>query len=195
MEISLIFLFAAGALGSLAKDILEDNSIKLPKKIDSDFSLGFLGGMIVGGITGYLVDGSLKTAFMAGYAGTGIAGALIAKKNAVSTPANGTTEAVIRKIAQEEGVDPDLAVRVAKCESGLNWKAENVNKDGSRDRGLFQINEKWHPEVSDEMAFNPITATQFFCKAFKGGNIGWWNQTKSCWEKGLDKASEFAKIK
>lgn len=37
--------------------------------------------------------------------------------------------------------DPNTAVAIADCESGLNPKAYNPrNKDGSVDRGLFQLN-------------------------------------------------------
>lgn len=183
MDYSLIFLFLAGAFGALAKDIVEDNAIKLPKKVNGDFSLGFIGGMVVGGVTGYLVDGNLTTAFLAGYAGTAVIENLLLAKNSQTIPLSGLNEAIIRKVANEECVNPDLAVRVAKCESNLNHKALNTNKDGSQDRGLYQINNKYHPEISDEEAFNPIFATKFFCKAFKGGNLSWWDATRKCWEK------------
>lgn len=183
MEISLLLLFFAGAAGALVKDIVQDNSLKLPKKINGEFSLGFLGGVITGGMAGYFIDGNPSTAFLAGYTGTAVIENLLLKKNEINVPNNEITEALIRKIAKEEGVDPDLAVRVAKCESNLDYKAININTDGSRDRGLYQINSKWHPGVSDEDAFNPITATHFFCKAFKNGNLSWWNATRKCWEK------------
>lgn len=183
MEISLIILFVAGAAGALAKDIIQDNSLKLPKRIDGELSLGFLGGLITGGMVGYLVDGNPVTAFLAGYAGTAMIGNLLLKKNEETYSGDGTTEALIRRIAKDAGVDPDLAVRVAECESGLDSKAVHINPDGSKDRGLFQINDKWHPNVSDEAAFNPITATQFFCRAVKGGNLKWWDLSKKCWDK------------
>ena len=183
MDISILILFIAGALGSLTKDILEDNELKLPKKTNGNFSLGFLGGIITGGIAGYFIDGNPNTAFLAGYAGTGIIKNLMDKKEGQIPTGTKLNEAIIRKVADKEGVDPDLAVRVAKCESNLNEKAININADGSQDRGLFQINDKYHPEVSDEEAFNPIFATEFFCKAFKAGNLSWWNATKNCWKK------------
>lgn len=183
METSFIILFIAGACGALVKDILQDNRLKLPQKINGDFSLGFLGGMITGGVIGYFIDGNPSTAFLAGYTGTAVFENLLLKKNQTNEITKKITQEIIRKIAIQEGVDPDLAVRVAKCESNLDHKAVNINKDGSRDRGLFQINDKYHPEVSDEAAFNPITATQFFCKSVKAGHLDWWNATKTCWEK------------
>ena len=92
-------------------------------------------------------------------------------------------EEIIREEARKEGVDPDLAVRIAKCESGLDPKAVHINKDGSKDRGVFQWNDKYHPEVNDDYAFNPKLATREFCKAFKNGNLSWWNTSKNCWDK------------
>lgn len=92
-----------------------------------------------------------------------------------------TVEQIVRRVAKEEGVDPDLATRVAKCESGLNPGATNTNPQGSVDRGLFQINSRWHPECSDETALDAERSSRFFCKAFKEGHLSWWNATKKCW--------------
>ena len=171
-------LAVAGAIGALIKEILQDNKLKLPKIAAGECELGFLGSIIIGAFVGYAIDGGFLTAAMAGFAGFSVIENLISKKNETM---NGT-EMTIRAIARSENVDPDLAVRVAKCESGLNYKAENKNTDGSRDRGVFQINNKYHPEVTDEQAFDPVFSTQFFCKAFKAGNLSWWNATKTCWD-------------
>jgi len=183
MGLSLIILFLAGAAGSLSKDIVQDGRLKLPKKDGGELILGFLGGVITGGIVGCIVDHNPLTAFLAGYAGTSGIEALLAKTDEKKTPRRKINEQIIRKVAKEEQVDPDLAVRVATCESNLDDQAINTNEKGSQDRGLFQINDKYHPEVSDADAFNPITATTFFCKAFKEGHLSWWNATKSCWDK------------
>jgi hypothetical protein len=183
MEISIIFIFLAGAFGALAKDILKDNELEIPKFKDGKIALGFLGGAITGGIAGYLIDGSIETAFMAGFTGSAIFSSLLTGKKDEAVPIEKINEAIIRQIAKEECVDPDLAVRVATCESSLNHKAKNVNTGGSIDRGLYQINSKWHPEVTEAEAFDPIFSAHFFCKAFKDGNISWWEATKTCWDK------------
>jgi len=94
----------------------------------------------------------------------------------------GTVESRVRKVAGSMGVDPDLAISVARCESGLDPQAVGVNKDGSKDRGLFQWNNKWHPEVTNEIAFNIEKATEEFCKAVKQGKLGWWDSSKKCWK-------------
>lgn len=92
-----------------------------------------------------------------------------------------TVEEIIRKIAKQESVDPELAVRVARCESGLNPAAKNVNAPDSIDRGLFQWNNKYHPEITDVCAYDVECSTSAFCKAFKNGNLSWWEATKKCW--------------
>lgn len=53
------------------------------------------------------------------------------------------------------GGDPQTAAAVALAESGGDPAAVGRNQDGSRDRGLWQINSRWHPEVSDACAFDP----------------------------------------
>jgi len=78
---------------------------------------------------------------------------------------NETVEQTIRRIAKLNGVDPELAIRIAKCESSLNPNAININKTGSKDRGVFQWNDFWHPDITDKMAFDVETATKLFCDA------------------------------
>ena len=90
---------------------------------------------------------------------------------------------MIRRIAKEEKVDPELAYKVAKCESSLNPHARGINTTGSVDRGVFQWNDKYHPEVSDDCAFDVECATRAFCKAVNEGHLNWWNASKKCWEK------------
>lgn len=90
---------------------------------------------------------------------------------------------LIRRIAKEEGVDPELAYKVAKCESSLNLDARGINKTGSVDRGVFQWNDKYHPEISDDCAYDVECATRAFCKAVSEGHLSWWNASKTCWEK------------
>ncbi len=180
---NIVSVIICGALGALIKDILNDNKISLPKKIDDTLILGSLGGIITGAILGYLIDGSLITAFLAGYSGKNVIENLLTGKKTDNEVQTQSIEEIIKYTAQQENVDPDLAVRVAECESKLNPSAIYINQDGSRDRGIFQINDKYHPEVTDEQAFDPVFSTKFFCKAFKEGHLSWWNATKQCWSK------------
>jgi hypothetical protein len=179
---SLILLFLAGAAGALIKEILEDNCIKLPTVKEGIVNLGFIGGIIIGGFAGYAIDGSYLTAAMGGFSGTAVIQALVQKKTIEENSQSETIEEKIRRIAKDEMVDADLAVRVAKCESSLNTKAQNTDMDGSIDRGLYQINSKWHPEVTADQAYDADFSIRFFCKAFKAGNLSWWNASKTCWD-------------
>lgn len=194
-------LFVAGALGALVGDILKDNTIELPKVVSGQLVLGCLGSLILGGIAGYYIDGGLWTAFMGGFVGKSILANLIPssvddllkkkqeQENKDETEKenkpieNETIEQMITRIATKQGVDTKLAINVAKCESGLNPLAVNVNTTGSKDRGIYQWNDQYHPEITDEMAFNPEIATIKFCEAVKAGNISWWNASKKCWDK------------
>jgi len=63
-------LFAImGALGALVGDMLQDGYLELPKVQDKKFYPGFLGGLIVGAVVGYLADKTALTAFSFGYIG------------------------------------------------------------------------------------------------------------------------------
>jgi len=109
-------------------------------------------------------------------------------------------ELKIRLICKKEGLsekEADLVVAVARAESGLNPKAVNVKGNyppGSRDRGLFQWNDYWHPEISDECAFDIECATKAFIKAYKQGNLHWWRSSMKKWGKYLARLKEDKKI-
>jgi len=61
------------------------------------------------------------------------------------------------------------ALAVAYAESGFQTQPkDNVNGDGSRDRGLWQINNKWHSSLSDVDAYDPVKATQYAAKISSG---------------------------
>ena len=100
-----------------------------------------------------------------------------------------TTESItdiITRIALEEGVEPELAIAVAKCESSLNPKARLVNSPRSIDRGLYQINSFYHPNVTDAQADNPEFACRWFCKAVKDKKLKvFWTASSRCWGRGL----------
>lgn len=63
------------------------------------------------------------------------------------------------------------AVAVALAESSGKIRATHTNSDSSRsiDRGLWQINSKWHPEVSEADAFNPPAAAAAAYRISNGG--------------------------
>lgn len=75
------------------------------------------------------------------------------------------------------GIDDAKAVYIANKESSLNPKAYNSK---THDRGLWQINKKYHSEVSDACAYSIICSTKWSIQKLKEGqeNI-WvaWNKT------------------
>lgn len=177
-----IYIFLAGLIGGLVKEIFDDNILTLPKKLDGQLLLGSIGSLLIGGVAGYLVDGNIITAFLAGYAGKSIIENLGVSKNSQGKINQTSITETMRYVAQQEMVDPELCIRVARCESNLNPAARNMNKEGSVDRGLFQINNKYHPEVTDAQADDVIFATQFFCRAYKNKNLSWWSASKKGWD-------------
>lgn len=68
-------------------------------------------------------------------------------------------------VATRRGPQPQIvvAIAVAMAESGCTPGATNVTTSGSVDRGLWQINSRYHPDVSDRCSF------QIQCNA----NAGW----------------------
>lgn len=178
-----IFNFLIGAAGAATKLIMDEDGLTMPNFKSGKLYLGAISGILLGGVTGVIANNNPLSAFLAGYAGTGLIQALVKSGVANQTVPQPTVEQQIRTIAQQNGIDGDLAVAVAKCESGLNPQAININVDNSEDRGLFQINTKYHPEVKAAQAFDITFATQFFCNAFKAGQISWWNASRTCWEK------------
>lgn len=68
------------------------------------------------------------------------------------------------------------AVAVALAESGGNPAATHTNANGSHDRGLWQINDQAHPEVSDAQAFDPAgAAAAAYAISGKGKSFGPWS--------------------
>lgn len=91
---------------------------------------------------------------------------------------NETIEQLIRRIATEKNFQfPDYLVRLANCESRLNPKAinkHNNNPSHSIDRGLFQINNYYHPSITDAQAYDPTFATIWTIDKINKGGQGIW---------------------
>ena len=96
--------------------------------------------------------------------------------------------------AQEAGFNGQSAstiVAIAQAESGLNPNARGINTSGSVDRGILQINNVYHPEVSDYCAYNPQCAFQ---QAYRISNAGtnftpWTTYNSGAYRQYLSKAS------
>jgi hypothetical protein len=63
-------------------------------------------------------------------------------------PTNVSNNSIEQEIADVFGSESSIALAVAKAESGLNPMAVNRNRNGSKDIGIFQINDRhgWSDE-------------------------------------------------
>lgn len=64
------------------------------------------------------------------------------------------------------------AIAVALAESGGRTDARHVNTGGSVDRGLWQINNRAHPDVSDATAYDPAGCARA-AYAISAGGTNW----------------------
>lgn len=88
----------------------------------------------------------------------------------------------VARSAGFKGAGLERAVAVALAESGGRTDVTSPpNRDGSRDRGLWQINSRWHREVSDRDAYNPAAAARAAYRiSAHGSNFSPW----STWNNG-----------
>lgn len=94
-----------------------------------------------------------------------------------------TLEKFIADYAIEKEVDPDLILRIAKCESGLNPKAKNPNSTAS---GVFQfINSTWNHYCKGDV-FNAKDNVTCAVDLIADGGLSHWRadpRSESCWDK------------
>jgi hypothetical protein len=105
----------------------------------------------------------------------------IVVEDVLNIPASPTVsvEQQIRNIAKEHNFKwTDYLIRLAKCENRtLNPKVINDKGNtpaGSIDRGIFQINDYWHSEISDECAYSVRCSTEFAIRMINDGRQHEW---------------------
>ena len=81
---------------------------------------------------------------------------------------------IILDVCEEEGIDPEMALSVAVCESYLNPYVVGVNKSGSIDRGILAINNHFYSQVSDDCAFNVECSVRVFAEEVRAGRLKNW---------------------
>jgi len=64
--------------------------------------------------------------------------------------------------------------KIIDCESKWNTNAINVNKDGSVDRGIFQVNNKYHPTLTNEKAFDFKANIDYGISLYKRNGVRPW---------------------
>ncbi len=86
-----------------------------------------------------------------------------------------TSQEQITKIAEKHNFKwTNYLLRLADCESKFKKDAYNPTNN-SHDRGIFQISRKWHPEVSDECAYDIQCATEWTIKMINNGHQNQWS--------------------
>jgi hypothetical protein len=86
-------------------------------------------------------------------------------------------KAYVQTEALEYGVNPKLALWIVKHESQFNPRAKG---DGEASRGLWQISKIYHPEVSDAMAFNVASSTEWSLERIRSGKASEWSTYRFC---------------
>lgn len=99
-------------------------------------------------------------------------GRQIAAVNTTIKPSD--VKSIIEKIEAEYGLPAGKMLKLAKCESSLNPNAKHKNTDGTIDRGLFQINSKWHYEVSNDCAYSVECSANWTAQQLKLGKGKMW---------------------
>ena len=97
---------------------------------------------------------------------------------------------IITTVGNANGVESELLIAVASAESSLNPNAKLFNPpSNSWDRGLFEWNNVYHPEITDTMAYDPAEATRLACQAIKAGHLhSYWSASQANWIKHISEA-------
>ncbi len=86
-------------------------------------------------------------------------------------------KAYVQTQAMEYGVNPKLALWIVKHESQFDPHAKG---DGEASRGLWQISRIYHPEVSDAVAFNVASSTEWSLERIRSGKVNEWSTYRFC---------------
>lgn len=87
---------------------------------------------------------------------------------------------IIAEVARQENFDNhELLIAIAKAESRFNPNIRG--EQDPRDRGLYQINSHFNPDVTDECAFDPWCSTQWTIKELEAGHAWKWNASRYKW--------------
>ena len=86
-------------------------------------------------------------------------------------------KAYVEARAVKYGVNPTLAIWIVKHESQFNPRAKG---DGEASRGLWQISKIYHPEVTDAVAFNVASSTDWSLGRIRAGKVNEWSTYHYC---------------
>lgn len=167
---------------------MQERLMQLGYKISND---SFFGTQTLGAVVSFQK--------LHGLVADGIAGPLTLGKLKQVGVGPASMISIIASICTKNGIPPQLGIEVARAESNLNPNSKLFNPPSkSTDRGLFQINDVYHKEVTDAEAYDPLFATQWFCTAVNGGHLHeYYSASQPVWSKKVDPAilSEYIHIK
>lgn len=95
----------------------------------------------------------------------------------------GVTEPIqdmIRRVSNEVGVDSDLMLRIAKCESGFNPLSKNK---GSTASGVYQFIKSTWVRYGEGSVFDPLANITAAVKLVKKNGTRDWLASSGCWAK------------
>ena len=80
----------------------------------------------------------------------------------------------IEDVCNEENFDVDLAIKIAACESYLDEYFIGVNNNGTIDRGIFALNNRYYKDIPNDCAFSAECSARVFIQRVKDGKINDW---------------------
>lgn len=91
---------------------------------------------------------------------------------------------IIEEKAKKHGVDPIVMSAISFCESDYRASAVNVNKSGSKDGGVAQINDMHTPELKKLGLdrFNVGDGYEFMAILLKRNGTNDYRASKECWD-------------
>ena len=92
---------------------------------------------------------------------------------------------IIREYAVRFGADPDLIVRVVRCESGFKPDIKNSTSTAS---GLFQfLDSTWKGQSAKYKVYtlknDPYGQLEVATQMIAAGGITHWNASRHCWQR------------
>lgn len=107
---------------------------------------------------------------------------------AVPTPSGPPTTgaryvpATLEDLVRDAGL-PSVFVDIARCESGPDPAAVHLNLNGSRDHGLWQINDRWWRQLFETLdPYDPVDNAAMAALVYAEQGLGAWEPSRHCWE-------------
>ncbi len=91
---------------------------------------------------------------------------------------------IMSEVARQEQYDnPELLIAIARAESRFDPNVRG--EQDPRDRGLFQINSYYNPQVTDECAFDPWCSSRWTVQELQEGRAWKWNASRYKWGRNI----------